>query len=153
MKLALLKPFARWGYAVKRPSMGTGHGRHNDDAFALRNHLMMIKSEVRKTPGQPATGGDQACGASEPPIRSIGIVIRLPIDEIRRDDSIRRHRVAGLDYAKGIERHLLVLLQAHGPLHLLYRSQYNDDTLPGVHNDDTSPGVPGAPHAQFFGRR
>jgi len=35
MKLALLKPFARWGYAVKRPSMGAGHGRRNDDAFVL----------------------------------------------------------------------------------------------------------------------
>jgi hypothetical protein len=63
MKLALLKPFARWGYAVKRPSMGTGDGRHNDDAFVLRNHLMMIKPDVRKTPGQPATGGDQASTA------------------------------------------------------------------------------------------
>jgi len=46
MKLVLLKPFARWGYAMNRPSMGTGHGQHNDNAIVLRNHLMMIKSEV-----------------------------------------------------------------------------------------------------------
>src|SRR5215471_12391648 len=121
MKLALLKPFARRGYAVKCPSMGTGHGRHKDDAFVLRNHLMMIKSEVRKSLGEPATGGDQACGASEPPIRSIGIVVRFPIDEIWRNDSIRHRRVASLDYAKGFEHRLLVLLQGHGGLHLLYR--------------------------------
>src|SRR5215472_17474794 len=125
MKLALLKPFVRWRYAVNCPDMGTGHGRHNDDAFVLRNHLMKIKSEARKSLGQPTTGGDQARGASEPPIRSIGIVIRLSIDKIRRDDSIRRHRVAGLECAKGIEQHLLVLLQAHGLLHL-----YDDDTCP-----------------------
>src|SRR6516165_4043968 len=117
MKLALLKPLVRWGYAMKRPSMGTGHGQFNDNALVLRNHLMMIKSEVGKSPEQPTTGGDQARGASEPPIWSIGIVIRLPIDEIGRDDSIYCHRVAGLDYAKGFEHHLLVLLQGHRPLH------------------------------------
>src|SRR6516165_7045482 len=66
MKLALLKPLVRWGYAVKGPSMGTGHGQFNDNALVLRNHLMMIKSEVGKSPAQPTTGGDQACGASEP---------------------------------------------------------------------------------------
>src|SRR5215469_16995748 len=110
MKLALLKPFVRWGYALNCPSMDTGHGGHNDDPFVLRNHLMMIKSEVRKSCGQPTTGGNQACGASQPPIGSIGIVIRLPIDEIRGDDSIRRRRVAGREYAKGFQHHLLVLL-------------------------------------------
>src|SRR5215813_4196285 len=116
MKLALLKPFARRGYALNRPSMDTGHGRQNDDAFVLGNQLMMIKSEVRKSLRQPTTGGDQTCRASEPPIGSIGIIIRLPIDEIRRDDSIRRPRVAGLENVKGFQHHLLVLLQAHGSL-------------------------------------
>lgn len=36
MNLALLKPFARWGYALNWASMDTGHGRHNNDAFVLR---------------------------------------------------------------------------------------------------------------------
>src|ERR1700693_284572 len=134
MKLALLKQFARRRYAVNGPGMGTGHGQRNDDAFVLRNHLEMFKFEARKSLAEPPAGGDQACGASDPPIRSIGIVIRLPVDEIRRDDSLRCHRVAGLDYAKDFDRHLLVLLQGHRPLHLLLFFKADTDTkrLPGA---------------------
>ena len=127
MKLALLEPFARWGYALKYPSMGTGHGRPNDDAFILRNHLMIIKSEVRKSRGEPTTGGDQACGASEPRLGRLGSSSASRLMKSGRDDSIRCHRVAGLDHAKGFERHLLVLLQGHGALRLLYRFRDDDD--------------------------
>ena len=48
MKLALLKPFVRWGYALNSPSMGAGHGRHDNIAFALSNHLVKIESEARE---------------------------------------------------------------------------------------------------------
>ena len=48
MKLALLKRFARWAYAVNRPRMSARHSRHNDDAFVLRNNLMKIKSKIQK---------------------------------------------------------------------------------------------------------
>lgn len=47
MKLALLKSFVR--RTVNCPCMGAGHGRHNDDAVILCNHLKMLKSETRKS--------------------------------------------------------------------------------------------------------
>src|SRR5215469_12940754 len=130
MKLALLKRFVRWGYALNSPSMDAVHGRHDNNAFALRNHLVKIKSEVRESFGQPTAGSYQTCWASESQIRSIGIIIRFPIHKIRRDNSIRQRRVAGFEHAKGFEHHLLILFRAHRTLHLRYRSQYDESLRP-----------------------
>src|SRR5215469_1822625 len=132
MKLALLKPFVRWGYAVNCPGMGAGHGRDDNDALVLRNHLVKIESEFRESFGQPPAGCNQTCRASESPIGSIGIILRFLIDEIRRDYSIRRGCVAGFEHAKGFEHHLLVLFRAHRTLHLQYRHQYDGKPSPEV---------------------
>ena len=64
----------RRGHALNGPDMGSGHDRRNDDAFALRDRLWLIKSKLGKDLAQPTAGGDQAGGASDPPIRPIGII-------------------------------------------------------------------------------
>ena len=68
--------------------------------MVLGNHLEVLESKFRKCAGQPAAGGHESRRTLEIPICLFGIVLRLPVDEIRSDDPVRQRGFAGLDNSK-----------------------------------------------------